>query len=51
MFNIRATLFLSDPRKAALLLSLLLFALALAGCNVVSACPSGGSDGGGCGIG
>ncbi len=37
---------LSDPRKVALLLSLLLFALSLAGCNNVPACPSGGNDGG-----
>jgi len=44
MLKIRAALFLSDPRKAALLLSLLLFALALTGCNVVPTCPSGGSS-------
>ncbi len=45
--NIQATLFrLSDPRKVTLLLSLLLFALALAGCNNVPACPSAGSSSG-----
>ncbi len=35
---------LSDPHKVALLLSLLLFVLTLAGCNNVPACPSGGSS-------
>ena len=42
---------LSDPRKIVLLSSLLFFALALTGCNNIPACPSGGSDGGGCGVG
>jgi len=52
MFKIQATLFLSDPRKVALLLSLVLFALALAGCNSIPACPSGSSGGtGGCAVG
>ena len=48
--KIYAMLFrLSNPRKVALLLSLLLFVLTLAGCNVASASPLGGSGGGGCG--
>ena len=39
----------SDPRKAALLLSLLFLGLALAGCgDVVPACPAGGSGGSSC---
>jgi len=43
---------LSDPRKVILLLNLLLFILALAGCNDAPACPSGGSGGsGGCVVG
>ncbi len=47
MSRIQIALFqLSDPRKVALLLSLLFFALSLAGCNNVPACPSGGNDGG-----
>ncbi len=50
MFKTQVTLFLSDPRKVALLFSLLLFALTLAGCNDIPACPSGSSDGG-CSIG
>ena len=38
--KIQVVLFrLSDPRKVSLLLSLLLLALSLAGCNNVSACP------------
>ncbi len=45
------TLFLSDPRKVALLLSLLLFVLGLSGCNSVPACPSSDGGGGGCTIG
>ncbi len=46
MSRIQIALFrLSDPRKTALLLSLLLFVLGLAGCNNVPACPSGGSEG------
>jgi len=50
--KVQATLFrLSDPRKVALLFSLLLFALTLAGCSNVPACPAGGSGGSGCGIG
>lgn len=51
MFDqIQATLYsLSDPRKVALLLSLLIFVLALTGCGVAADyCPSG-SSGGGCG--
>jgi len=49
MVKIQAALFLSDPRKVVLLFSLVLFALALSGCNNVPACPSGGSGGtGGC---
>ena len=39
---------LSNPRKVALLLSLSLLILNLVGCNVVPACPSGGSGGSGC---
>jgi len=39
---------LSNPRKVALLLSLSLLFLNLVGCNVVPACPSGGSGGSGC---
>ena len=50
MFKTPVTLFLSNPRKVALLFSLLLFALSLAGCNNVPACPSG-SSGAGCSIG
>ncbi len=46
MFKTKVTLFLSNPRKVALLFSLLLFALSLAGCNGVPACPSGTTDGG-----
>jgi len=46
MFKTQVTLFLSNPRKVALLFSLLLFALGLAGCNGVPACPSGSSDSG-----
>ena len=39
----------SDPRKAALLLSLLFLGLALTGCgDVVPACPAGGSGGSSC---
>ncbi len=34
---------LSDPRKAALPLSRLLFALTLIGCNIILAFPSDGS--------
>ncbi len=50
--KVQATLFrLSDPRKVALLFSLLLFVLTLAGCNNVPACPSGSSGGNGCNIG
>jgi hypothetical protein len=37
---------LSDPRKVTLLLSLLLFALTLAGCDGVPACPPDDSGGG-----
>jgi hypothetical protein len=44
--QVRGTLFLSNSRKVILLLRLLLFALTLAGCNNVPACPSGGNDGG-----
>ena len=51
MSRIQITLFLSDSRKVALLFSLLLLALALAGCNNVPACPSGTSAGGGCTVG
>jgi hypothetical protein len=50
--QIQSALFwLSDPRKVALLLSLLLFALALTGCgDVIPACPVGGGSGSsGCG--
>lgn len=49
----RATIYqLSDPRKAALLFSLLLLGLALTGCgDVVPACPAGGSGGSSCGSG
>jgi hypothetical protein len=52
-YQIQAKLFqLSDPRKIALLISLLLSALALAGCgDVIPACPSGGSGASGCSIG
>jgi len=46
MFKTRAALFLIDPRKVALLLSLVLFVLTLAGCNNVPACPSGSGDSG-----
>ena len=51
MSRIQIALFLNDSRKVALLLSLLLLALALTGCNSVPACPSGGSGGGGCTVG
>ena len=46
MSKTQITLFLSDPRKVALLLSLVLFVLTLAGCNNVHACPSGSGDSG-----
>ena len=39
---------LSNPRRVVLLLGLSLFILNLVGCNVVPACPSGSSRGGGC---
>jgi hypothetical protein len=46
--QVQATLFrLSDPRKVTLLLSMLLFVLALTGCGgVLPTCPSGGGVGG-----
>ncbi len=47
MSKLQIALFqLSDPRKVTLLLSLLLFALTLAGCNNAPTCPSGTSSSG-----
>ena len=51
MSRIQIALFLNDSRKVALLLSLLLLALALAGCNDIPACPAVTSGGGGCTVG
>jgi hypothetical protein len=43
---------LGSPRSVTFLLTLLFILLSLAGCgDVIPACPSGSTSGGGCGVG